>query len=169
VLLERFKGFESFKHTVQPESKIAAELAQTNEYRFLMSTENFGVAYEKKWRSQLLTSVRLLFPLLGNQGALSIIALLDLLVLLVPFIMAIAMFMGGNAALGIAGFVLGVAFCALYGWYAHRIWNKGWFIGALLWPVLLIQEFVLIIASFIKYKRQTVIWKGRKIQPEVQS
>ena len=134
-----------------------------------MSTENFGVAYEKKWRSQLLTSVRLLFPLLGNQGALSIIALLDLLVLLVPFIMAIAMFMGGNAALGIAGFVLGVAFCALYGWYAHRIWNKGWFIGALLWPVLLIQEFVLIIASFIKYKRQTVTWKGRKIQPEVQS
>ena len=169
VLLERFKGFESFKHTIQPESKIAAELAQTNEYRFLMSTENFGVAYEKKWRSQLLTSVRLLFPLLGNQGALSIIALLDLLVLLVPFIMAIAMFMGGNAALGIAGFVLGVAFCALYGWYAHRIWNKGWFIGALLWPVLLIQEFVLIIASFIKYKRQTVTWKGRKIQPEVQS
>lgn len=169
VLLERFGGFESFKNAVQPEAKIAAELATTSEYRFLMSTENFGVAYEKKWRSQLLTSVRLLFPLLGNQGALSFIALLDLLVLLVPFVMGVVMLMGGSVVLGAVGVALALSFCALYGWYAHRVWSKGWFIGAVIWPLLLIQECALIVASFVKYKRQTVTWKGRTIQPEVQS
>lgn len=171
VLLKRFDGFKAFKNAVQPEAKIAAELAGTNEYRFLIGTEAFGVGYEKKWRSQLLTSVRLLYPLLGNQVSLAFIAALDLLLLLSPFIILAVLTPLGLVAPVIVGLtaIIAAVFCILYGVYAQKVWKRGFIIGALCWPLLLIQELILVIASTIQYKRSTVSWKGRLIRPEAQN
>lgn len=170
VLQRRFDGFRALKNTSQPEAVFAAELAQTGEYRFLLSTPQFGVSYEKKWRSQLLTSVRLLYPLLGKQVALSILAALDMFMLLIPFV---ALIFSAWLHLSIFAVVLSalfcIAFCALYGVYARRVWRRGWLVGALLWPLLVMQECFLIIASAIQHKRKAVTWKGRLIRPEVQS
>lgn len=171
VLLKRFEGFHVFKASVQPEAKIAAALAQTNDYRFLISNESFGVGYEKKWRSQLATSVRLLFPLFDKQIALAILVALDLLVFTIPFV-TIALALSGyglSIPLVVLNIALSVAFCVLYGLYTRRVWRKGWLIGALLWPVLIVQEAILVIASLIQYSRRTVKWKGRVIRSEVQS
>lgn len=171
VLQKRFDGFKPFKNAVQPEARIAAELAQTNEYRFLIGSKGFGVAYEKKWRSQLITSVRLLYPLLGKQVALSLIALVDLLLLLAPFVvLAILTPLGLITPLAsVVTALVGLSFCILYGLYAHRVWSHGWLVGALLWPFLVLQEAILVLASVLQYKRHTVTWKGRQIQPEAQS
>jgi len=171
VLLNRFDGFTTLKAAVQPESKIAAELASTHEYRFLVGTESFGVAYEKKWRSQLVTSVRLLYPTLGSQVAIGILAVLDLALFLVPFIVLVAVLCGLHLPylLIVANSIVCLGFYALYGSYARRLWRRGWIVGALLWPLLLIQEMILIIASMYQYKRRTVKWKGRLIRPEAQS
>ena len=171
VLLKRFDGFKSFKNAVQPEAKIAAELAQTKEYQFLIGTETFGIAYEKKWRSQLITSVRLLYPLLGNQVAMAILALLDVLMLLIPFVVLVFIAPRGLVSpfATILTALVALSFCAVYGVYAHKVWRHGWLIGALLWPLIVLQEATLIIASIIQYKRRTVTWKGRVIRPEAQS
>jgi hypothetical protein len=171
VLLQRFDGFKAFKNTVQPEAKMAAELASTGQYKFLVGTEAFGVAYEKKWRSQLITSVRLLFPLLGKQIALSVLALLDLLVLLVPFVVFAIEIAWEDfpVVVLIANALVALGFCALYGYYARRVWRRGWLIGALLWPLLVLQEAILIVASIAQHKRRTVKWKGRLIRPEAQN
>lgn len=171
TLLKRFDGFNSLRNTPQPESKIAAELTQTGEYRFLVGTETFGVGYEKKWRSQLLTSVRLLYPLLGNQTALALMALFDLLILLVPFVVIALPFFGVFPSVGLftVSVLVGASFCMLYGAYTRRMWRKGWFVGALLWPVIVLQEAILVSASVAQYARHTVKWKGRLIQPEAQS
>jgi len=171
VLLKRFDGFKSFKSAVQPEAMIAAELAQTKEYQFLISSRAFGVSYEKKWRSQLITSVRLFYPLLGNQVALSVIAALDLLMLLAPFVaLAVLAPLGllSPVAISITALVA-ASFCALYGFYAHKVWSHGWLVGAVAWPLLVLQEAILVIASAFQYKRRTVTWKGRLIRPEAQS
>lgn len=171
VLLQRFDGFKAFKNTAQPEAKIAAELSATHEYRFLVGSEAFGVGYEKKWRSQLVTSVRLLYPILGKQIALSIIAILDLLLMLVPFIV-LGVFAFGYAVsplLGIVNLIIALGFCALYGLYTYKVWQKGWLLGAVLWPLIIIQEVLLIVASATQYQRRTVKWKGRLIQPEAQN
>lgn len=171
VLLRKFDGFKTLKVAVQPESKIAAELAQTNEYRFLVGTNAFGIAYEKKWRSQLITSIRLLYPFFGSQGALVIIVLLDLILFMVPTAVIVSVWLGAfvSAPLLILNVALWVGFAMLYGLYTKSVWNHGWLIATLLWPLLILQEIILVIVSLIQYERRTVTWKGRLIRPEVQN
>lgn len=170
VLINRFDGFASLKNTVQPEARIATELAQTKEYKFLISTASFGVAFEKKWRSQLVTSVRLLYPLLGKSVLLSVLAVIDLFILLMPFILSGVAFVSQAWSLLLAiNVAISLGFCAVYGAYAKRVWNKGWIAGAALWPYLLIQETMLVLASLRRYQNHTVTWKGRVIRPEAQN
>lgn len=171
VLLSRFDGFNSMKNIVQPESKIAGELVKSNEYKFLVGTKEFGVAFEKKWRSQLMTGVRIVFPILGKQIALAAVAIIDMAVFLVPFIVVAtsALWPETHAPLILVNLLLCAIFCGLYGFYAKQVWNKGWILGAILWPFVLIQEILIVIVSIIKYSRRTITWKGRPIQPECQS
>jgi hypothetical protein len=163
VLLEQFNGFEALKAVVQPESKLSASLAMTDKYRFLISTAEFGVAYEKKWRSQLVTSTRLLFPLLENKTFLAIIAVIDLVILLIPTAIVVSIFLGEFGLLQLFGVGIFLLYASMYGWYLRKVWNKGVFLGALLWPILLLQEIILVTASLYQYKRRTVKWKGRKV------
>jgi len=165
--LQRFDGLHSFKNAIQPEAKLAVELARTNEYRFLISTADFGVAYEKKWRSQLVSSIRLFYPLLNKKSVLAVLAALDLVVLVVPFVAVIFwQALSLPSALVIITALIAVGFCALYGSYARRVWRHGWLVGAILWPVLLIQDIILIILSATRHERQSLTWRGRSIQPE---
>lgn len=163
VLRERFNGFHDMKQTIQPESYISAELAKTNAYRFLIGTKLFGVAFEKKWRSQLVTSTRLLFPLLRYQVSMSIMAVLDILILLIPAAIVVSLFFVPISVVSVIGIAIFILYIAIYGWYVSRVWNKGWLLGALLWPLMLVQESILIVASIFQYKRRTVRWKGRKV------
>lgn len=169
VLRHRFQGFTTFKEAIQPETKMATELAATGEYRFLMSTPELGVAYEKKWRSQLDTSIRLLYPLLNQQIALAIVAALDLLLLLTPFVVLVSLLWMPFTFVHAIALLYAAIFPALYGVYTHRVWRKGWFVGVLLWPVIVAQEITLIIVSVIKYSRGRVQWKGRPIRLEAQN
>lgn len=171
VMHATFNGFHDLKNAIQPESKIAATLAKTNEYAFLVSSATFGVGYEKKWASQLMTSVRLLYPLLNKEVALAFLAVLDLSLLLVPFIALLLWATGIDVSplFFTINALLAVGFILLYGMYARRVWRKGYILGALLWPMLIVQEIILVLASVIQYKRKAVTWKGRLIRPEVQS
>lgn len=168
ILETRFGGFTTLKNVVQPEAAIAAELAKTNEYHFLVGTKAFGVAYEKKWRSQLATSVRLLYPFLDKQPLFAMLAVLGLLLLLIPAVVLLYAIWAPVAALPfVLSAVLYVGFALLYGTYTRQVWRHGWIIAALVWPLIVLQEMILIIASVVQYSRRTVKWKGRVIQPEV--
>lgn len=164
TLLDRWQGFTQFKDAVQPESRISAQLMATGQYRFLIGTELLGVTYEKKWRSQLVTSVRLLFPLLGGKVFNSIIALLDLLVLASPFFIILAGFLFGWSIHQLVAGILYGMFSSLYAVYLKKIWNKGWLVGGLLWAYIVLQEAVLVAASTVGYTQATVTWKGRLVK-----
>ena len=175
-LLTRFDGFKAFRATFRPEAHIAAELSQRGRYRFYVSSPSFGVAYEKKWRSQLLTSIRLLFPSLGGKRSLSLFAMLDLLLLFSPFVTFWWALQTDRPFIAGAILSLGAAYAVLYGIYTHAVWQKGWYIGMLLWPIIVLQEALLIGASCIAHTMHKVAWKGRPIRrrtdptrPEAQS
>lgn len=168
VLNDRFQGLIPFKAAIQPETKLAAELAETGEYRFIMSTRAFGVAYEKKWRSQLLTSVRLLYSLMGQRLAVSILAVLGLCFLLVPPLVLVNPW-AVPLAVYTGAAVLSLAIGVLYAAYTRRVWRRGWWVAALLWPLVVVQELTLAVASFVQYKRKAVTWKGRSVQSEAQN
>lgn len=163
TLLDRWQGFASFKNVAQPESHISSKLMASDEYRFLVGSEILGISYEKKWRSQLSTSVRLLFPLLQMKWPHSIIATLDLLVLSSPLWILLSGFITGwNGNHFVAGgFIL--IFAGLYAIYLKKVWNKGWIIGGLLWSVVALQEAILVIVSAVRYTQKKVTWKGRNV------
>jgi glycosyltransferase involved in cell wall biosynthesis len=164
TLLDRWQGFTQFKDAIQPESRISSQLMASQEYRFLIGTPLLGVSYEKKWRSQLLTSIRLLSPLLDMKLSSSIVAALDLLILTTPLWILLSGFViGWNANQIVAGVFI-LMFAGLYGIYLKKVWNKGWVVGALLWSVIVLQEAMLIVASAIAYQQKTVTWKGRVVK-----
>ena len=164
TLLERWGGLEVFKDAIQPESRIAADLMASNEYRFLIGTKLLGISYQKKWSSQLQTSIRLLSPLLQMKAAHNIIATLDLLILSTPLWILLSGFVFGWSVHQLIAAVYILIFAGLYGFYLKNVWNKGWIFGGLLWPFIILQEAVLVAMSAIQYRRKAVTWKGRKVQ-----
>lgn len=162
-LLSRFGGFINYQQSIQPETQIATELAKTGEYRFLLGSPVFGIAYEKKWRSQLLTSVRLLYPLLQSNVALAFVALLDISLLFLPIGVSLSLLFVPIKLIHAVPLGLVVLYMTIYASFTRKMWRRAWWLGALVWPYLLIQEAVLIIASFYQYSRGTVQWKGRAV------
>lgn len=164
AFMERFNGFETMKDVTQPESLVAAAFMSIKRYRFLIGTKQIGVSYVKKWSSQVETAQRLVFPLLGARVAHSIIAVLDLLIVVSPLIIfATGGLIGWNIHHAIAG-LLWLGFATVYAFYTRMVWSRGWWAGALLWDVIVIQEIVLIIRSTIRYVRGSITWKGRPIR-----
>lgn len=163
TLLDRWQGFESLKGTAQPESHISAALMASGKYRFLIGTDMLGISYEKKWRSQLATSIRLLFPLLGHKLSASIIAMTDLLIVTAPLWILLAGIVIGWSIHSLIALIFYLLFAGLYAVYLKKVWNKGWIIGGLLWAVIVFQEAILVITSAIRYKQKAVTWKGRRV------
>jgi glycosyltransferase involved in cell wall biosynthesis len=164
TFLKRWQSFAPFKDAIQPESRLSAELMASGAYRFLIGTQLLGISYEKKWRSQLLTSVRLLFPLLQMKIPNAVVASLDLLILTAPlWIILSGIITGWNYNHIIAGVFI-LMFAGLYGMYLKKVWNKGWIMGGLLWSVIALQEAILVLTSAIRYNQQSVTWKGRVVK-----
>jgi glycosyltransferase involved in cell wall biosynthesis len=164
TLLDKWQGFTQFKDAVQPESRISAELMATGQYRFLIGTALLGISYEKKWRSQIGTSIRLLFPLLGSRKVNVVIAALDLLILASPFFVMIAALIAEKTVNLIITAVMYLMFAGLFAMYLRKVWNRSGLIGGLLWPYIVVQEAVLVVLSAIQYHQKAVTWKGRLVK-----
>ena len=160
TLVDKVKGFAPFKESVEPEIHIAASLNGT--YRCLANNAYIGVTYEKRWLSQIETSRRLLYPMFGGTPLQGISGLIILVLLNLPF---------GALLYGVFDWTIiqtmalwhTLAFMAIYAVYVGRFWPKGWWAGALLWPLIILQELVLFIQSLWGYARHTITWKGRLV------
>lgn len=164
TLLDRWQGFTQFADAIQPESRLSAELMASGQYRFLIGTELLGISYEKKWRSQMGTSIRLLFPLLGSKAVNAVIAALDLVIASAPLFVIISGFVTGWGINQVIGAVFYLMFTGLYAMYLRKIWNEASLMGGLLWGYIVIQEAVLVILSVIRYRQKAVTWKGRQVE-----
>jgi glycosyltransferase involved in cell wall biosynthesis len=164
ALKNELHGFGEYKSAIQPESQLATFFMKQNKYRFLISTPELGISYEKKWSSQIETSVRLLYPLLGGNWFFDITAIIFVALLSMPTIALIAGFFVGWSLVQIVAFWQLVLFIALYGTYLSHIWRRGWWLGALLWPFVALQELVVLVVSIWSYIMHRVTWKGRLVQ-----
>jgi glycosyltransferase involved in cell wall biosynthesis len=166
TLRDDLGGFDPIKSAIQPEAKLAAALMTSNGYKFLIGTPLLGISYEKKWLSQIETSIRLLFPVLGGRVLTASLTTAVLFVLNLPLLMIVAGLFDSDGWSIIQSMALWqlCVFIALYGLYLANTWNKGWWVGALLWPIVIAQEFVLIIISTHRYIRRNVTWKGRPVE-----
>ena len=164
TLLDRWQGFTQFKEAIQPESLISGALMASGQYRFLIGTGLLGISYEKKWRSQVGTSIRLLFPLLGGKIQHMIIASLDLLIVSAPLIVVMSGIFVGWGMNQIIGAIFYLMFSGLYAVYLRKVWKSAWLIGGFFWAYATIQEATLVIISAVRYAQKIVTWKGRLVK-----
>lgn len=162
ALTDRVKGFEAFKASVEPESQIAAFLGDAS-YQCVINNEHIGVTYEKKWLSQIETSERLLYPMFGYTPIKALLGFLFLLLLNVPLVAIIYGLIFDWTMIQAMAFWLLFASMAVYGVYVGRLWPKGWWLGGLLWPAVILQELLLFIRSVWGYASHTITWKGRPV------
>jgi len=161
TLLEKFGGFASLKDDVSPEITFAHELYGT--YRGLLAGKKLGVTYEKKWRSQVETSRRLSYPRAGGKWWNGGLALVVLAILNFPSLVLTSGIIFGWGVSQVAALWFLLAFAAVYMVFTHRLWSHGWWLGGLLWPLIILQEFCLMAYSIVGYARHTVTWKGRLV------
>ncbi len=155
-------GFAPHKANVQPESQLAAHFG-AKAYHCLISNEALGITYEKKWRSQVETAKRLLYPMAGGTRVRGLVALIILTLLNLPFFIVMSGLFLDWTLVHAKSLWLLLAFMALYGVYTNRVWRGKWWLGGLLWPIVIFQELILFIRSMWGYARGTITWKGRPI------
>ena len=155
TILDQLNSDASLPMSVQMETTIAKKLAKTKEYRLTMSNKWLGLSYEKKWSSQVETSIRLLYP----QSSANSIQVAWLVLLLVVVLLPYAFVWWYPWVIGA---IVAQYLIALY--YLSRVWVRYRFIGALLLPVTILQEIALLIISTYRYNFGTITWKGRPVQ-----
>jgi chlorobactene glucosyltransferase len=162
TLLSIIGGFVSHKAEVEPETQLA-RLIGTKAYHCLIDNQQLGVSYEKKWQSQRETSRRLLYPMVGGTWAAGVTGLAVLLLLNLPSALVISGLFAGWSRFQSLGLLYLLLFAVLYTRYTYAIWGKNWWLGALVWPVVILQELLLFIESLVGYGRGTITWKGRPV------
>jgi glycosyltransferase involved in cell wall biosynthesis len=161
TLLDTIGGITPHKSEVRPEEHVAALVGKA--YHCLVNNAELGVTYEKKWRSQAETSRRLLFPMMGGMWYGAIIGIAGLLLLNVPFFIVLSSSLFGWSIIQSIALVFVVAGMAMYAIYTKHMWRSRWWLGALLWPYIILQELFLFVGSVWGYARHTINWKGRPI------
>jgi glycosyltransferase involved in cell wall biosynthesis len=154
VLLKQLDGDKTLPMSVQVETTIARTLAPENKYRLILSDTNLGLSYEKKWRSQVETSIRLLYPQCGKQllQVTGLIGLLSLLIL--PYFVMFWLWPFG---------ILVIFQFTIYQYYLSKIWAHYSTVGTIFLPYILVQEVALLCISTYKYHFGTITWKNRPI------
>lgn len=163
TLRDRLKGFEPVMSVAQPETTIAEVLSKTHGYQFIIGTPDLGIRYEKKWSSQIDTSIRLLYPLFGGSIVSSIAILILFLLANVPtFVLLVTLGSEWTLVQSIAlahTIIYGLVYCL----YTSKTWRRGWWIGLLVWPYVIAQELVVFCISVVRHASHRVTWKGRPI------
>jgi len=162
TLLETFGGFTRMSDYVAPESKMASILG-AGAYRCLVNAPSLGVTYEKRWLSQMETGRRLLYPMAGGTRLGGVSAMVILALLNMPFVVVIAGLVMDWTLVHTIMFIILVGFMGLYAYYAKHLWARAWWLGGLLWPLVIFQELILMTSSILGYAQRTITWKGRPV------
>lgn len=173
--LEKAGAFELYKDFIDAENQLATQLSADDNYRFLIANDTLQVSYAKRWRSQVDTAVRLWYPTLKKSYVASFLAIVGHFTLFtLPWIVLVITALYPSDGRLPTSFILalGVVFLTSYIYilYFHAIKNitklfDYYVIGLsfLTLPIIALQEIVLIIISFVQYKRGKVDWKGRNV------
>jgi glycosyltransferase involved in cell wall biosynthesis len=158
-------GLKNYGRSVRPERHLARQLQRQRSYWYLIGTKELGVAIEKRLQSQRETAVRLYYPASGRRFVLWALTLAFFFLLDTPIVVIF------SGAWNQHTFMWSVAIIALTysGFILYTLKTYGGatrLLRVLIWPMLIIQEIILLIMSFITYRFGTVTWKGRPVNAQ---
>ncbi len=159
--------FEKHKSTVRPEESLARYFYENDKYRFLMANKQLKINYDKEWMSQINTSIRTLAPLLEKNIYLSGVIFIFLTFVITGWALMISSVIFLKLNFWDYLLMFGIFYIAFdLGFYNFLTKPKNTILGFLLMPYYFIQELILLIISYIKYKYSNISWKDRKL-PEI--
>ena len=170
-------SFAAFKDKVNVENELAAQFNDNDEYRFLVGSRLLNITYAKHWTSQAETAIRLWYPSLGKSIFRAFFALMShFLLFILPSLVLLHFLLtiGSHGSYIQVSWLLALLAAALgnyvYVAYFRQIKRVTSLVDYVVLcisffvvPLLAMQEIVLIVASFVQYKRGQVNWKGRNI------
>lgn len=155
TILNEIETSDRLPLSVQMETYVARKLAISNQYRLVMSNKWLGLSYEKRWSSQVETSIRLLYPQSSKNPVQVCWLILLLATVLSPYVLVFWYpWMLGAI---IAQFLISY-------YYLSNVWVRYRLVGALLLPVTIAQEIGLLIISTWQYNFGVIKWKGRPVR-----
>lgn len=155
-LLELDKGLEDYGMSVRPEHHIAKALYRRNAYRYIVGSKSLGVAYEKRLHSQYETAERLYYAFTGKNIFWLVCCVLSATLLIVPWFYVLSLPLLAVVVLLVQWVGYGAFTLYCYGGAAKLV-------RIVAWPYVLLQDIVLLLASFGRYSTSTVVWKGRRV------
>ena len=154
-------GLENYGMSVRPERHLARQLQRKKEYYYLIGSEELGVSYEKRLGSQYETAFRLYYPMTGRSIIKWFAASLFMAMLVAPLILLI---LASTMLESVWSSLLVVLIATTFGLFVHRTYARpAWLIRVALGPVLAVQEFILLLMSYVMYLTGSVTWKGRPV------
>lgn len=164
-LAELGVGLTNYGYSVRPERHLARQLQKQRSYWYLIGTRELGVTIEKRLRSQRETAVRLYYPASGRSVVKWLISVIYLSLLITPLVIAVISQWGSQTMMWSAGILL-ITYWA-FGAYTYRTYGgHARLFRVLVWPLLIAQEVILLVMSFVTYRFGTVTWKGRAVNAQ---
>ncbi|MGD8373964.1 MAG: glycosyltransferase [Candidatus Woesebacteria bacterium] len=163
--LRRFGGIKAAKHKIVPEGTFARRLFASDSYRFLVSNQELGITTAKRWTSQNETAIRLLYPTFKRQPVFVMLACFCLAIFtILPFAVLIVYGVLGKFNLYWAmAAAVSVLLLFSYTLVLFRVMSHTWWLAVWFLPVVLVQEFALLVISMLMYEFGSVNWKGRNV------
>lgn len=163
VTLKKIGGFEAVQQKIVPEAHFARILFVHDQYRFVISNIDLGITTAKHWTSQIESSIRFLYPTCKRQPYVVLLATLLLGgVMMLPFIV-LATMPSDNLHIFVPSLIAAMLLWLGYGLVVIRTHPHSWVLTWLLFPISLLQEAVLLVASMCTYEFGDVNWKGRNV------
>ncbi len=150
-------GLNKYRLDSYPEISLQSSIGQGH----LVDSFTLGVGFEKRWSSQIDTSVRLLKPIIGRHGLF--VWMLLLLVGIVPWVLIESLIYQRWLVAATTGVTV-VLSCVLLLLFYRIQWSSRRAITIIAGPFIVLQEAVTLARSYYSYARGSVTWKGRGIQ-----
>ncbi len=150
-------GLNKYRLDSYPEMSLQSSVGRGR----LVDSFTLGVGFEKRWSSQIDTSVRLLKPIIGHYGL--VVWVLLLLVGIVPWVLIESLMYQRWLVVATTGVTV-VLSCVLLLLFYRIQWSSRRAITIIAGPFIVLQEAVALARSYYSYARGRVTWKGRDIQ-----
>lgn len=158
-------GLANYSLSIRSERHMARKVHANGQYLYVIGSEGIGVAYEKHLHSQHETALRLYYPMTGRSLINWMAASIFLTLLVLPIFVIISML--GNVISVVWSILLIIAVAATFGLFVRRTYAAvAWQLRIPLGPLLIAQELILLLMSYVKYRHGTVTWKGRRVNAQ---
>lgn len=155
-------GLTNYSQSIRPERHLARQLQRQRLYWYLIGTHELGISIEKRLRSQRETAIRLYYPASGRTLLKWFLSIISIALLIVPVVPIIVHPMFDVISVWSAVILL-ISYVTFICYTLRTYGGVTRLLRATIWPLLLLQELVLLIMSFITYRFGTVTWKGRPV------